>query len=201
VSRAAKWPERETDHVPVYSVPVSYVYIALFAPYLEMFVFHAVVWNRNNDVMLREGLIFRVILRTILQCHILLWTILPCTVSYCEQFCLILCFTVNNTALYYVLLWTILPYTILYCNSTALYCVLLWTTVLCFTIINSALYCVLLWTILPYRGRAVALCLRHCATNRQVAGSIPDGVIGLFRWQPFRSHYGPEFDSASNRNE
>ena len=24
--------------------------------------------------------------------------------------------------------------------------------------------------------------LRHCATNRQVAGSIPDGVIGIFQW-------------------
>jgi hypothetical protein len=28
--------------------------------------------------------------------------------------------------------------------------------------------------------------LRHCATNRQVAGSIPDGVIGFFYWHnPF----------------
>jgi hypothetical protein len=24
--------------------------------------------------------------------------------------------------------------------------------------------------------------LRHCATNRKVAGLIPDGVIGLFHW-------------------
>ena len=24
--------------------------------------------------------------------------------------------------------------------------------------------------------------LRHCATSRKVAGSIPDGVIGIFRW-------------------
>jgi hypothetical protein len=24
--------------------------------------------------------------------------------------------------------------------------------------------------------------LRHYATNRQVAGSIPDGVIGIFQW-------------------
>jgi hypothetical protein len=23
---------------------------------------------------------------------------------------------------------------------------------------------------------------RHCATNRQVAGSIPDGVSGFFHW-------------------
>jgi hypothetical protein len=29
-------------------------------------------------------------------------------------------------------------------------------------------------------GRAVAQWLRHYATNRQVAGSIPDGVIGIF---------------------
>jgi hypothetical protein len=28
--------------------------------------------------------------------------------------------------------------------------------------------------------RAVAQWLRHCATNRKVAGSIPDGVIGIF---------------------
>jgi hypothetical protein len=29
-------------------------------------------------------------------------------------------------------------------------------------------------------GRAVAKWLRHYATNRQVAGSIPDGVIEMF---------------------
>jgi hypothetical protein len=27
---------------------------------------------------------------------------------------------------------------------------------------------------------AVGQWLRHCATNRKVAGSIPDGVIGIF---------------------
>ena len=30
-------------------------------------------------------------------------------------------------------------------------------------------------------GTAVAQWLRYCATNRKVAGSIPDGVIGIFR--------------------
>ena len=40
--------------------------------------------------------------------------------------------------------------------------------------------------------------LRHCSTNPKVAGSIPDGVIGVF---PFRLHYGPGIDTASNRNE
>jgi hypothetical protein len=45
-------------------------------------------------------------------------------------------------------------------------------------------------TIIP---TAVAQWLRCCATNRKVAGSIPDGVS--------RSHYGPGVDSASNRNE
>ena len=29
-------------------------------------------------------------------------------------------------------------------------------------------------------GTAVAHWLRCCATNRKVAGSIPDGVIGIF---------------------
>jgi hypothetical protein len=29
-------------------------------------------------------------------------------------------------------------------------------------------------------GTAVAKWLRYCATNREVAGSIPDGVIGIF---------------------
>jgi hypothetical protein len=29
-------------------------------------------------------------------------------------------------------------------------------------------------------GTAVALWLRYCGTNRKVAGSIPDGVIGIF---------------------
>ena len=31
-------------------------------------------------------------------------------------------------------------------------------------------------------GRAVANWLRHYATNRQVAGSVPNGVIGIFQW-------------------
>jgi hypothetical protein len=35
---------------------------------------------------------------------------------------------------------------------------------------------------LKIRGHAVAQWLRHSATNRKVAGSIPDGVIGIFRW-------------------
>ena len=51
-------------------------------------------------------------------------------------------------------------------------------------------------------GTAVAQWLRCCATNRKVAGSIPDGISGFFiDIKPFRSHYGPGVDSASNRNE
>jgi hypothetical protein len=30
------------------------------------------------------------------------------------------------------------------------------------------------------RGYAVAQWLRHCAMNRKVTGSIPDGVTGIF---------------------
>ena len=52
---------------------------------------------------------------------------------------------------------------------------------------------------LPY---PVAQWLRCCATNWKVAGLIPAGVIGFFiDIKSFRSHYGPEVDSASNRNE
>jgi hypothetical protein len=38
--------------------------------------------------------------------------------------------------------------------------------------------------------------LRHCATNRKVASSIPDGVIGIFHWH---NPFGPGVDSACNR--
>ena len=49
-------------------------------------------------------------------------------------------------------------------------------------------------------GTAVAQCLRCCATNRKVTGSIPAGVIGFFiDIKSFRSHCGPGVDSASNR--
>jgi hypothetical protein len=34
--------------------------------------------------------------------------------------------------------------------------------------------------VLLLMGFAVAQWLRHCTTNRKVAGSIPDGVIGIF---------------------
>ena len=50
---------------------------------------------------------------------------------------------------------------------------------------------------LEYGGTAVAQWLRCCATNRKVAGSIPDGVIRIFH----RHNPGPGVDSASNRNE
>ena len=51
-------------------------------------------------------------------------------------------------------------------------------------------------------GTAVAQWLRCCATDPEVAGSIPAGVRGFFiDIKSFRSHYGPGVDSASNRNE
>jgi len=52
-------------------------------------------------------------------------------------------------------------------------------------------------------GIEVAQWLRCCAANRKIAGSIPSsGVSGFFiDINSFRSHNGPGFDSASNRNE
>jgi len=51
-------------------------------------------------------------------------------------------------------------------------------------------------------GTAVAQWLRCCATNRKDAGSIPASVSGFFIYiKSFRTHCGPEVDSASNRNE
>jgi hypothetical protein len=47
----------------------------------------------------------------------------------------------------------------------------------------------------------VAQWLRHCAANQKVAGSISDGVIGIFHLQSFRLHYDIWADSACNRNE
>jgi hypothetical protein len=43
--------------------------------------------------------------------------------------------------------------------------------------------------------------LRHCATSRKVAGSIPDGVLAFFIDLILRPRYSPGVDSASNRNE
>jgi hypothetical protein len=38
-----------------------------------------------------------------------------------------------------------------------------------------------IFPVLPfYTGTAVAQWLKYCATNRKVAGLIPDGVIGFF---------------------
>jgi hypothetical protein len=43
--------------------------------------------------------------------------------------------------------------------------------------------------------------LRHCATSRNAAGSIPGGHWILSLTQSFWLHCGPGVDSASNRNE
>ena len=65
---------------------------------------------------------------------------------------------------------------------------------------NIAVVIVIIITITG--GPPMAQWLRCCATNRKFAGSIPDGVSGFFIYtKPFRSHYGPGVDSASNRNE
>jgi len=48
-----------------------------------------------------------------------------------------------------------------------------------------------------HTGTAVAQCLRCCATNRKVAGSIPAGASGFFI--DIKSFPGVE--SASNRNK
>jgi hypothetical protein len=37
-----------------------------------------------------------------------------------------------------------------------------------------------MWKLLVEMGAMVAQWLRYCATNRKVAGSIPDGVVGIF---------------------
>ena len=51
-------------------------------------------------------------------------------------------------------------------------------------------------------GTAVAQWLGCSATNRKVAGSIPESVTGFFiDIKNFRSQYVPGIDSASNRNE
>ena len=44
---------------------------------------------------------------------------------------------------------------------------------------------------------------RHCATSRKVAGSIPDSIIGIFRWPNPSSCTinDPGVDSAFNRTE
>jgi hypothetical protein len=48
----------------------------------------------------------------------------------------------------------------------------------------------------------VAQLLRYWATNRKVAGSIPDGVIEIFHWHnPSDRTMALGVDSASNRNE
>ena len=49
---------------------------------------------------------------------------------------------------------------------------------------------------LLWGGTRWCIWLRHCATSRKVAGSIPNIVT-----QSFRPHCGPGVDSACNRNE
>jgi hypothetical protein len=57
-------------------------------------------------------------------------------------------------------------------------------------------------TVVQYgMGHAVAQWLRHCATNRKVAGSIPDGVIRIFIDIILPAALWPWVNSASNRNE
>jgi len=75
------------------------------------------------------------------------------------------------------------------------------------TLVKSA-YCVteyaissLLLRILSLTN-SVAQWLKCYASNPKVAGSIPAGVSGFFiATKSFWSHYDPEVDSASNRNE
>jgi hypothetical protein len=53
----------------------------------------------------------------------------------------------------------------------------------------------------PNIGKPYRSWLRHFSTSQKVAGSIPDGVIGIFHWQSFRPQYDPGVESASNRSK
>jgi hypothetical protein len=51
----------------------------------------------------------------------------------------------------------------------------------CLLIVARRILCFLIYLKYPYnKGTAVAQWLRYSATNRKVAGSIPDGVVGFF---------------------
>jgi hypothetical protein len=41
---------------------------------------------------------------------------------------------------------------------------------------------VMVWLLLANHSHAVMKNMRHCATRRKVAGSIPDWVLGIFHW-------------------
>ena len=91
-------------------------------------------------------------------------------------------------------------------KGVILFCTACHTECFFFEFIDSTIFVLgflNLFILLAFRGdRTVAQCLRCCATNRKVAGSIPTGVSGFFiDIKFFRSHYGPGVDSASNINE
>jgi len=53
--------------------------------------------------------------------------------------------------------------------------------------------CNMLWDLLNYHSiqftiRVHGGAVRHCATSRKVAGSIPDGVTGIFHWHSPSGH-------------
>jgi hypothetical protein len=48
--------------------------------------------------------------------------------------------------------------------------------------IESADTCEYVEVIASISGVEVIIWLSHCATNRKVASSIPDGVMGIFYW-------------------
>jgi len=59
-----------------------------------------------------------------------------------------------------------------------------------------------IWSHLAERDMRWRSWLRHCATSRKVAGSIPDSVIGILHWHnPSGRTYDPGVDADSNINE
>jgi hypothetical protein len=59
-------------------------------------------------------------------------------------------------------------------------CALVIIAVSCHRLFFGTSSCHRLFLVLPLETHAVAQCLRLYATNRKVAGSISDGVIGIF---------------------
>jgi len=192
-------------HIIAYRI-ISYIISYRIIPYhiISYHIIYHIIAYRINIVSYHIS--YRIVSYLIISYSIISYRIVSYIISYLILSYRIISYIISYhiisfSIISYIIPYHIISYHILYyiicgpsltetslCNAY-LYCVCLCSCILQTIIITTNMYQMhiglyFIYNVVNGKGKGTRWCswLRHWATSRKVAGSIPDGVFGIFHW-------------------